>query len=110
MARSLTPNSVNVRRHASLRALATAALSLAFLAGCASRAGRLNIVPQTMTPADTTGGHHPERAVRSTSNAPLHPLFGPDTLIGFRPGTGDSARRYLGRLRDGYTADTLNVI
>jgi hypothetical protein len=110
MARSLTQNSVNTRRHASLRAIATAALALAFLAGCASRSGRLNIVPQTMSPADTTGGHHPERAVRRTSNAPLHPLFGPDTLVGFQPGTGDSARRYLGRLRDGYTADTLNVI
>ena len=33
-----------------------------------------------------------------------------DTLIGFKPGTGDSAKRFLGRLRNGYTADTLNVI
>jgi calcineurin-like phosphoesterase family protein len=110
----LTQNSVKVRRHAILRAFATAALTLAaFLAGCAgcaSRAGRLNIVPQTMTPADTTGGHHPERAVRRAGNAPLRPLFAPDTLIGFQPGTGDSSRRFLGRLRDGYTADTLNII
>jgi len=80
-----------------------------FAAGC-SHVGRLDFVPQTLAPADTTGGHHPERAVRSTVPAPLHPLFGPDTLIGFVPGTGDSARRYLGRLRDGYTADTLNLI
>jgi hypothetical protein len=39
-----------------------------------------------------------------------HALFGADTIIGFAPGTGDSSRRYLGRLRDGYTADTLNLI
>ncbi|MGH7724038.1 MAG: metallophosphoesterase family protein [Candidatus Eiseniibacteriota bacterium] len=33
-----------------------------------------------------------------------------DTLIGFVPGTADSARRYLGRLRSGYVVDTLNVV
>src|SRR5258706_5685069 len=83
---------------------------IVFLAGClgCSHVGRLQFVPLTLTPADTTGGHHPEAAVRHT--APLHALFGPDTLIGFQPGTGDSSRRYLGRLRNGYTADTLNII
>lgn len=81
----------------------------ALLAGCAGT-GRLDRVARTLAPADTTGGHHPERAVRHTGAAPFHPLFGRDTLIGFQPGTGDSTRRYLGRLRDGYTADTLNVI
>jgi len=80
---------------------------LAGLSGC-SHVGRLNVVPQTMVPSDTTGGHRPERALRSVPQA--HALFGADTIIGFRPGTGDSARRYLGRLRDGYTADTLNLI
>jgi len=71
--------------------------------------GRLQFVPQTLAPADTTGGHHPERALRHTQ--PIQALmFGPDTLIGFQPGSGDSSRRYLGRLLDGYTADTLNVI
>jgi hypothetical protein len=35
-------------------------------------------------------------------------MFG-DTLIGLVPGTADSSRRYLGRLRNGYTADTLNI-
>jgi hypothetical protein len=79
------------------------------LAGC-SRAGLLELQTQTIVPADTTGGHHPERAVRHTAEASLHPAFGVDTLIGFVPGTGDSARRYLGRLRNGYTADTLNLI
>jgi hypothetical protein len=36
------------------------------------------------------------------------PLFG-DTLVGLVPGTADTTRRFLGRLRTGYTADTLNV-
>ena len=85
------------------------ALSLgAVLSGCAPL-GRLKLQQQTMTPADTTGGNNPEQAVRHT--AALNPVLGqPDTLIGFQPGTGDSSRRFLGRLRDGYTADTLNII
>jgi hypothetical protein len=93
--------------------LITAALAVVLAAllagsdGCA-HVGTLNLVPQTMTPADTTGGHHPELAARHT--AQVHALFGPDTIIGFQPGTGDSSRRYLGRLRGGYTADTLNII
>src|SRR6185436_18384930 len=37
------------------------------------------------------------------------PMFS-DTLIGIVPGTGDTAKRYLGRLRDGYAVDTLNVV
>ena len=42
---------------------------------------------------------------------PLGPLFtAGDTVIGFIPGTADSSKRYLGRLRGGYTADTLNLI
>ncbi|MGE5179626.1 MAG: metallophosphoesterase family protein [Bacteroidota bacterium] len=82
---------------------------LALLVGCA-HVGRLGTVGQSLAPVDTTGGYHPERSTRHVSEAPLHALFGEDTLIGFQPGTGDSARRYLGRLRDGYTADTLNVI
>lgn len=86
--------------------LLTAAI---FAAGCA-HVGRLDFQPQTMAPSDTTGGHHPERAQRSTAPGALHPLFAPDTVIGFVPGTGDTAKRYLGRLRDGYTADTLNLI
>ena len=89
------------------RALLALAALLACCGGCA-HVGQLNLVPQTMTPADTTGGHHPELATRHS--APLRALFGPDTVIGFKPGTGDSARRYLGRLRGGYTADTLNII
>jgi len=87
-------------------ALALTAL-LAALGGCA-RVGELKFVPQTLTSVDTTGGHHPERAIRHTG--PSHGLFGGDTLTGFQPGTGDSSRRFLGRLRNGYTADTLNII
>jgi hypothetical protein len=82
---------------------------LALLAGC-SHVGRLAPPPQTIAPADTTGGSNPSAAVRHATSAPYHPMFGADTLIGFVPGTGDSARRYLGRLRNGFTADTLNLI
>ncbi|HEX7880205.1 MAG TPA: metallophosphoesterase [Candidatus Eisenbacteria bacterium] len=41
--------------------------------------------------------------------APWTPLFS-DTLIGLVPGTEDTSARFLGRLRTGYTADTLNII
>ena len=102
-------HSPGASRGAAIRSWALA-LTLATLLGGCSRAGMLEIQPQTIAPADTTGGHHPERAVRHTADAPLHPAFGVDTLIGFVPGTGDSSRRYLGRLRHGYTADTLNLI
>jgi hypothetical protein len=88
-------------------------LVVTLLAGCfgCSHVGRLQFVPQTLTAVDTTGGYHPERAVRHTASASEGPLFGvADTVIGFKPGTGDSTRRYLGRLRDGYTADTMNII
>jgi hypothetical protein len=50
-----------------------------------------------------------ERDEGQPERARLWPLFG-DTLIGLVPGSADSSRRYLGRLRDGYTVDTLNII
>ncbi len=90
-------------RRAALRALA--ALAALALAGCA-HVGRLSPVDFTVAPApvhrasEARPGHKPES---------LYPLFG-DTLIGLAPGTGDPARRYLGRLRDGYTADTLEIL
>ena len=104
------PDSTYTRGGAARLAAAITLFLTVLLGGClgCSHVGQLKFVPETLTPADTTGGHHPEAAVRHT--APLHALFGPDTLIGFQPGTGDSSRRYLGRLRDGYTADTLNII
>ncbi len=70
-------------------------------AGCSS-SGRLSGVTQAVTPPSTEPG---ERAP-----GPLWSLFTSDTLVGFVPGTGDSTRRYLGRLRRGYTADTLNIL
>jgi hypothetical protein len=98
----------STRKLGLLHAAAGLAL-LGLLAGC-SHVGRLQPLPQTIAPADTTGGHQPGAAVRRASSAPYHPMFGADTLIGFVPGTGDSARRFLGRLRSGFTADTLNLI
>jgi hypothetical protein len=86
--------------------VAAAVLALLILLGGCAHVGRLTIVPQTLAPVDTTGERDPERSTLPG----LHPLFGPDTLIGFQPGTGDSSSRFLGRLRDGYTADTLNII
>lgn len=50
-----------------------------------------------------------ERGSEQPRAEALRPLFG-DTLIGFVPGTADSSHRFLGRLRDGYTADTLNIM
>jgi hypothetical protein len=107
MARSASPiDAAAIRTRLWRRAAAPLSVLLLIL-GCA-HAGRLTFVEQPLTPADTTGGHHPERALR-------HPvreraLFLPDTVIGFQPGTGDSSRRYLGKLLDGYTADTLNIL
>ena len=77
------------------------------IAGC-GHIGRLQYGTHTVSPveADSTGA---EREARRIEAGPLRPLFG-DTLIGFIPGTGDSTRRFLGRLRDGYTADTLNIM
>jgi hypothetical protein len=90
----------------SLRRAVPAAFIAATLAGCAP-IGRLSYIPQTVAPmtTDSTARHPREPGTRMV---PLGPMFG-DTLIGLVPGTADSSRRYLGRLRDGYTADTLNI-
>jgi hypothetical protein len=75
--------------------------------GCATT-GRLKYQPLTVSPVpkDTTVRDVEGRArVIQT----WRPMFS-DTLVGLVPGTGDSTIRYLGRLRGGYTADTLNVI
>jgi hypothetical protein len=97
------------------------------LGGCA-RVGRLQNVALTIAPTTThtagaaptttqTAGAPPTNThtaaaapkAEDSGRATFHPLFG-DTLIGLRPGTADSSRRYLGRLRDGYTSDTLNLM
>ena len=87
--------------------LVAGAAAVILLAGCA-HVGRLQNVGHTVSPgsADSTAQGGEERG---RVRAPLRPLFG-DTLIGLVPGTADSTRRFLGRLRDGYTADTLNII
>jgi len=87
--------------------LALAFIALALLAGCA-RIGRLQNLGTTIAPVrpdSTSEGRGSEKAPVEA----LRPLFG-DTLIGFAPGTADSSHRFLGRLRDGYTADTLNIM
>lgn len=80
---------------------------MGMLAGCAAQ-GRLHYVAETASPMtrDTTM-HDPSG--RAYVVQTWHPIFN-DTVIGLVPGTGDSTKRYLGRLRDGYTADTLNLI
>lgn len=90
-----------------LAALATAALA----AGCA-HTGRLTYQPLQVSPTRThvAGQAPPARTEAEQRQAlePWRPLFG-DTLIGLVPGTADSSKRFLGRLRDGYTSDTLNL-
>jgi hypothetical protein len=75
-------------------------------AGCAHM-GRLSYVAQTVAPVETDSTRV-RRAMREPLPNPIGPMFG-DTLIGLVPGTADSSRRFLGRLRSGYTADTLNI-
>ena len=87
-------------------AVTTAAAAIA-LSGCAHM-GRLQIqtAPIAPVPVEGTPNAQNEQGIAGGS---FRALFG-DTLIGFVPGTADSTRRYLGRLRDGYTADTLNIM
>jgi hypothetical protein len=59
----------------------------------------------TISPVDSA--HTPSKETGTAPN-PWRPLFG-DTVIGLVPGTADSSIRFLGRLRDGYTVDTLNI-
>ena len=72
--------------------------------GCAN-VGKLTYGRDPVSPTADSG------AVTLKKMGPVpswSPLFY-DTTIGFVPGTADTARRYLGRLKTGYTADTLNV-
>ena len=88
-----------------LSALAIAGL-LIVLVSCA-RTGKLEYVLDPVAPVSTDSGQ--AVPVPETSPLPWVPLFG-DTAIGLVPGTGDSTQRYLGSLRQGFTADTLNII
>jgi hypothetical protein len=92
--------------------------------GCA-KVGKLSFVDPVapVVPADVAEAQDSSREASGLGTAPrdvratpparpaetLRAMFA-DTLVGFRPGTADSAKRFLGRLRQGFTADTLNVI
>ena len=83
------------------------AVFASILAGCAHM-GRLGDVPNKVSPVITESTAL-ERTARAEIAGTWDPLLG-DTLVGLIPGTADTARRYLGRLRTGYTADTLNIL
>ncbi len=86
--------------------LAVCVVAAAIALSCA-HTGRLeNVARPIAPPADTTESAPPHGPVGGVT---LRALFS-DTLIGFVTGSGDSSRRYLGRLRKGYTADTLNIL
>ncbi len=86
----------------------TALIAATALSGCA-HVGRLSYVPQTVAPVKVDSTENEQEGSRRRRSAlGFGPMFG-DSLIGLLPGTADSSRRFLGRLRDGYTADTLNI-
>jgi hypothetical protein len=106
-------------RHRFLVLLAFVTLSAALTAltgGCA-RVSKLSfvnpvvpVVPQEVTASqDSSERRGEDRENETRPSEPMRAMFA-DTLIGFQSGTADSAKRYLGRLRNGYTADTLNLI
>src|SRR5881398_1712619 len=90
-----------------IRMVALLGAAALLITGC-GHIGKLKYGTHTVSPvqADSTEA---EREAGETVSPPLHPMFG-DTLIGFVPGTGDSARRFLGVLRNGFTSDTLNIM
>ena len=103
---------------------AAALLFVAVVTGCA-KVGKLSFVDPVspVVPADVAVAQDSSREASGLGTQPrdvratppsrpteaLRAMFA-DTLVGFQPGTADSARRFLGRLRKGYTVDTLNVI
>ena len=102
------PGSLGRKRRLALSRIAgTVAAAGLLLVGCA-RMGRLQNVGPTVSPVRPDSASE-ERRRGEPPVEPLRALFG-DTLIGFQPGTADSAHRLLGRLRDGYTADTLDIM
>ncbi len=104
--------SAALRGCAGLSAARSATLLLAVIAlclpGCA-RMGELQHVVQPVAPVKPDREADEERE-GGPERSPPRALFGGDTLIGFQPGTPDSAKRFLGRLWEGYTADTLELI
>lgn len=96
------------------------------VAGCAN-IGRLQFNPAPIAPSQThVAGETPHpgapvvpgtvpakptttQAKKAGPSPVTGAMFG-DTLVGLTPGTADSTRRYLGRLRGGFASDTLNFI
>ena len=74
--------------------------------GCA-HVGKLAFTSNSLslTNSDSTD----RTRMRGIGPPPLRPMFA-DTSIGLVPGSGDTAKRYLGRLRQGDITDTLNVM
>lgn len=91
---------------------AAIALGASILAsgGCA-RVGRLSFVAQPVAPVapDTTAPGTPAGTVATDPNR-IRALFAGDSLVGLIPGTADSSRRYLGRMYQGFTADTMHIM
>lgn len=93
-------------RAAPWRYVAAEATALMLLAGCA-HVGTLKL-PAEPAPV-TRGSNLAHREPALAPPGPLRPLIR-SSPMGLQPGTGDSTRRFLGRLRAGYTSDTLNVM
>jgi hypothetical protein len=89
-----------------LSSFGAAGLLLA-LVSCA-RTGTLKYISEQTSPV-STDSTQAQAPATPMNPLPWVPLFG-DTSRGFVPGTGDSTRRFLGSLRQGFTADTLNII
>ncbi len=87
-------------------ALSIAAIAAWLTVGCAAP-GRLSGVAAPVAPVaiDAAAGEGTGASDRPQARAPAR-----DTSISLIPGTGDASKRFLGRLRRGSTADTLNVI
>jgi 3',5'-cyclic AMP phosphodiesterase CpdA len=83
--------------------------------GCA-RVGHLKFVDQPVAPVapDSTAPGSPAApstaAGRAQQRSRIRALFAGDSLVGIIPGTADSSRRYLGRMYQGFTADTMNIM
>jgi 3',5'-cyclic AMP phosphodiesterase CpdA len=113
------------RAHSARLKLVCLAAALMIVVGCA-KIGRLSFVDPVapIVPPDVAAAgdsvrderiRHGEEAEAEEGDStvrpsvPLEAMFA-DTLLGFRPGTADSARRYLGRMRQGFVADTLDFV
>ena len=92
---------------------AAVALGASILAsgGCA-QVGRLSFEAQPVSPVppDSTAPGAPSAASRAFDRSQIRALFAGDSLVGLIPGTADSSRRYLGRMYQGFTSDTMHIL